>query len=82
MDGEEDQQYISDYLYIKVTDLNADDARRETLLGENPAWLNEQADKNRYLRARVVLNIYEKFHVQVLDRSAGLAWEVALEDDA
>jgi hypothetical protein len=82
MDDKEDQQYISDYLYIKVTDLNADDARRTTLLRENPAWLNEQVDKDRFLRARVILNIYEKFRIRVLDRFAGSAWDVALDDVA
>ncbi len=81
MEAEEEQQYISDFLYIKVTDLNADDARRETLIRENPRWLNEQPDKDRFLRARVILNIYEKFRIQLLDRSASSAWDVIPEDD-
>lgn len=81
IDGEEEQKYISNFLYIKVTDLNNDNTKRETLIRENPAWLNEQADKSRYLRARVILNIYEKFRIQVLDRSAALAWDVTSDEE-
>lgn len=81
MDGQEERQYISDLLYIKVTDLNQDDVKRETLIRENPAWLSEQEDKDRFLRARVILNIYEKFRILVLDGSAASAWDVAPEDE-
>jgi hypothetical protein len=79
--GGEEQQYISDFLYVKVTDLNIDDARRETLINENPEWLREQVDKDRFLRARVILNIYEKFRVHILDRSGASAWDVTPEDN-
>jgi hypothetical protein len=82
MDGEEEQPYISDLIYIKITDLNIDNVRRETLIRENPPWLNDQADKDRFLRSRIIVNVYEKFLIQVLDRSAAVAWDVTSEGDA
>jgi hypothetical protein len=81
MDEQEDHLYISEFLYVRVADLNADDERREALIRENPPWLQAEAHKERFLRQRVVLNIYEKFKVQVLDPSASMAWKVTRTND-
>jgi hypothetical protein len=84
MDAEEDQPYIAEFLYVRVTDLNTDDERREALIREDPTWLHNEVDKDRFLRGRVILNIYEKFKVHVMDASAGVAWNVTrtAEDEA
>jgi hypothetical protein len=81
MQAQEDEQYIFEFLYVRVSDLNADDDRRDALMRENPPWLDKEGDKERFLRARVVLNIYEKFKVRVLVPTAAIAWNVTRDEE-
>lgn len=71
-DTPDEEPYIVDGIFIRVTDLNADVQRRERLLQENPPWLHEHVDKDKFLRTRVVVNVYQKFKLEFPDRSAGI----------
>lgn len=76
IDNEEDAVFKNGIFYIKVIDLNVDDTRREKIIAENAPWLNEHADKTSYLRRHVIINIYEKFKIEVKDVGAGIALNV------
>ncbi|HEY2011696.1 MAG TPA: hypothetical protein VGH23_22085 [Rhizomicrobium sp.] len=59
------------HLLIKVFDLNTDDERRNKIIAENPPWLaehgNEQAQRELFLRAKVVVNVYDRYRLKFLD---------------
>ena len=59
-------------LRIRVVDLNADVDRRNEIITQNPPWLVEQADPVAYLRGSVLVNVDEKFRIEILDAGAGV----------
>lgn len=63
-------------LFVRVTDLNADEERRNKLIASEPPWLQEYADKEGYLRARVVVEVYERFRFRIDDASQGICLTV------
>ncbi|MDR3528104.1 MAG: hypothetical protein P4L57_12580 [Rhizomicrobium sp.] len=67
---------ILDFVYIKVADLNADNVRREKLLTDNPAWLHEKADKEGFLRAHTVVNVYEKLSFEIANANSAICLSV------
>lgn len=71
-----EEQFLHDSLFIRVADLNVDDALRKKILEDNPEYLHDQPDKERYLRTRVVVKVFEKFSFDVVDNSAGTAIRV------
>jgi len=73
--GEED--YLIDRIYIRVTDLNKDNVLRQEILTKSPDWLAQKPDREKYLRSQVVVNVYEKFRLRILDSSA--AWCFTIE---
>lgn len=71
-----EQSSVLDGIYIKVTDLNADDTRRNEIMESAPDWLRNEREPERYLRMRVVVNVYERFSVDVLDPASAFAFTV------
>jgi hypothetical protein len=67
IDRAEDANYKDDIFFIKVTDLNEDNQRRQKIITENPVWLQTYDDKEGYLRQRVVVNLYQKFKFEIKD---------------
>jgi hypothetical protein len=68
--------YADGQLLIRVIDLNADKVRRDEIISQNPAWLAQEQDPASYLRGRVLLNVYEKFHIEILDSSQAVCLTV------
>jgi hypothetical protein len=64
-----EQTYAEGQLLIRVVDLNADSEERGKIIAQNPPWLAEEANPTEYLRGRVLVNVYEKFHLEILDAS-------------
>ena len=64
------------YLLIRVTDMNLDEQRRRKIIMEDPEWLRDQQDKERYLRRRVLVNVYEKFVVEIANKDAAIRLDV------
>ena len=62
-----EQTYADGQLLIRVIDLNSDRKQRDEIIAQNPPWLAQQRDPIAYLRGRVLLNIFEKFHIKILD---------------
>lgn len=76
IDGEEESGDISEFVFIKVTDLNVDDGRRNKLLADDPAWLKDKPNKDEFLRAHTVVNVYEKLAFRILDPARGACLNV------
>ncbi len=55
---EDKSNYLKDCFYIRVFDLNKEDELRKKILDSNPDWLNKHADKERYLRQKVVVKTF------------------------
>jgi hypothetical protein len=78
VDEDDKQDDVSDFLYVKVTDLNTDDTRRQKLVAENPDWLKKEADPDRFLRTRTIVNVYEKLSVVVENGKQAICFRTAL----
>lgn len=74
--------YADGKLLIRVIDLNMDTHRRNEIIAQNPPWLAGEQDRIAYLRGRVLIDVYEKFHIDIRDASAGicLTFSGPLED--
>jgi hypothetical protein len=71
-----DEQYVHDSIFIRIRDLNSDDEFREKIMREDPEYLRKLTDKDRYLRTRVVVNVFEKFKTEIIESHAGVIIEV------
>jgi hypothetical protein len=67
IDDSADSGYKDDIFFIKVTDLNEDNDRRQKIITEKPAWLEDRTDKDGYLRQKALINLYQKFEFKILD---------------
>jgi hypothetical protein len=72
----DEETYGDGQLLIRVIDLNADKVRRDEIISQNPDWLAQEQDPVSYLRGRVLLNVYEKFHIEILDSSQAVCLTV------
>jgi hypothetical protein len=59
-------------LLIRVVDLNVDVGRRNEIIAQNPPWLAEHSDPVAYLSGSVLVNVDEKFRIEILDGTAGV----------
>jgi hypothetical protein len=75
-DDVEDKLHVVDSVLIRVRDLNSDENLRTRLLAEDPGWLRDKVDKERFLRSHVTINVTEAFELEVLDRTAAVSFVV------
>ncbi len=71
IDKPEDAAYQYDIFFLKVDDLNKDDDQRNTILEQNPEWLQQHVDKEAYLKSHVVVRLYQKFKFEIKDPQKG-----------
>lgn len=71
-------EHVHDLFYFRIADLAKEDALRSRILDENPAWLQQQKEKDRFLCLRVQIQILETFEIDLLDKTAGC--KIILED--
>jgi hypothetical protein len=76
IDKPEDAEHQYDIFLIRVTDLSKDDQRRQKIINDNPAWLQKYADKEGYLRQKVLINFYQKFEFEVKDPKSAYSLNV------
>lgn len=81
VDKDEDKNFKEEIFFIKVIDLNEDNDRRGKIMTENPDWLNEQADKEGYLKQHVIVNVFEKFQIEIIDSKEGIAFSVGEQEE-
>lgn len=68
--------YKDDIFFIRVSDLNKENEKRNKIVSDNPAWLQEYSDKEAHLRRQVLVNIYERFSYDVKDSQASVCLSV------
>lgn len=68
---------------FKITDLSAqsEEKTREKLIQDEPRWLEDQENKNDYLKQKVIVHVKEKFELSVKDKKAGVKVTVNLPED-
>jgi hypothetical protein len=71
LNSDADLQYLHGSFYFRVADLSKDQALRLEIQNENPPWLQQHEDRNRYLSQRVWLRIFERFEIELLDPKGG-----------
>lgn len=76
----EDQAYVADDLFIRVTDLNVDEERRASIVAQNLPWVAEEGEQDSVLRGKVLVNIFEKFSIDVLESDAVRRFHVRAGD--
>jgi len=76
IEDEEEEQNTYEAVFIKVSDLNTDDRLRQKIIDDEPDWLRDKPEKERYLRGRVVVRVYERFEAKIREASAAIAIEV------
>lgn len=72
----DEQTYANGQLLIRVIDLNADKVRRDEIVSQNPPWLAQRQDPVSYLRGSVLLNVYEKIHIEIMDSNQAMCLTV------
>ncbi len=72
----EDERYKVDIFYIRVTDLNEDEEQRQITISQKPTWLEGIADKDKYLRRRVLVKVFQKFEFKVAEPNSGYCLNV------
>lgn len=77
IDKPEDSECQYDIFFIRVSDLNQDDQRRQKIITDNPAWLQEHQDKEGYLRQKALINLYQKFEFKVLEPKSAVCINVS-----
>lgn len=77
IDKPEDVECKYDIFFIRVSDLNQDDQRRQKIITDNPAWLQEHADKEGYLRQKALINLYQKFEFKVVEPKSAFRLNVS-----
>ena len=60
-----DMKFKNDIFFIRVTDLNIDDQKRQNLIDNNPTWLQEYSDKEGFLKQKVLIDLYQKFELEI-----------------
>lgn len=76
IENEQDIRYKDDIFFIRVSDLNKEDEKRNKIISDNPAWLQEYSDKEAHLRRQVLVNIYERFSYDVKDQESSFCLSV------
>ena len=77
VDKPEDAECQYDIFFIRVSDLNQDDQRRQKIIADSPAWLQEHEDKEGYLRQKALINLYQKFEFKVLEPKLAFCMNVS-----
>jgi hypothetical protein len=74
-----EENFVTDAVLIRVKDLNRDDELRAKILENDPQWLQKEKNKERYLQSRVVVNVYEKFTLTIIDPQAAVTIAVSTD---
>ena len=77
----EEKQKQRDIFFYQIYDLNVADDQRNKILQQNPEWLREQASPEDHLRQKVLINIFEKFEFNVLNKNAGCRFIITDAED-
>jgi hypothetical protein len=75
-DSEAEQEYLENFFFFRIIDLAVEQGTREQIIRDNPAWLREIQEKERYLQQRVWLRVFERFEIQTSGAVPGLKFQL------
>jgi len=80
-DSADERVDVVNGLLIRVTDLNVSEERRNAIIAEKPPWLMQETDPAAYLRGRALVNIFEKFRIDIENVNAGVCLSLMVAKD-
>jgi len=78
VDDQAECEFVRDQFLLNIVDLSADGAARARILQENPVWLQNEIDRERYLRQKVWLQVFERFEIDIPNPSCGFKFKLGL----
>ncbi|MDD3002492.1 MAG: hypothetical protein PHS06_01320 [Candidatus Shapirobacteria bacterium] len=63
---------LRDHFAFKVTDLGVEDTVRNGIIIKNPVWLQKYTDKDLYLKQKVIVNVKERFELNIKNKEASI----------
>ena len=72
LSNNEDEKYRIDQFYISIIDLSEDEASRNDIIQKDPDWLKKYADKERFLKTKVIVKTFMRQDLQISDKEAGV----------
>ena len=73
-DNVDEATNVLEEFYFQLVDFSTDANARRQLLAEDPEWLKQHTDQERYLSLRVTLRVLERFELKVLDSTTLRKW--------
>ena len=58
-------------IYISIVDLSKKSLKRKQIINEKPEWLNNEEDKEMYLKTRVCITVFQKFDIKEISGNIG-----------
>lgn len=58
-------------IYISIVDLSKKSSKRKKIIEEKPEWLNEEKDKETYLKTKICLKVFQKFDIKEVSENIG-----------
>ena len=62
-ESEAEQEYLRSFFFFRIVDLAAEKPIREKIILDNPGWLRDVQEKDRYLQQRMWLRVLERFEI-------------------
>jgi hypothetical protein len=78
LDAVDDAGDCRTYFHIPILNLSSQSSEREKIIADDPAWLRNQTDKDRYLSLRVWLKIFERYQIRAQDLNQGLKFALSV----
>jgi hypothetical protein len=75
-DSEDEQEYLEKFFFFRIIDLAAEKGILDQIIRDNPAWLQDIQEKERYLQQRVWLRVFERFEIQTSGKVPGLKFRL------
>lgn len=58
-------------ILVKISDLSHDKNERKIILRENPDWLNQEENKEEYIKTKILIMIFQKIDIQQIETNIG-----------
>lgn len=58
-------------ILVKISDLSHDKNERKIILRENPDWLNQEENKEEYIKTKILIMIFQKIDIKQIETNIG-----------
>lgn len=74
--SDENKASSIEHFLVSMHDLNTDDDLRRRIQEQSPQVVNGQQDPERYLRGAILVQVFERFSLSILDPSRGRSFSI------